>query len=167
MDDSNKPPLLIADEDRDLPSGPIIFPKDPTPAPAAPQVTEAPVPLSEADAPADIPVAATIPKVTPAAEVDQPESFTEKLKDFKVSGITWFKEHKFVGGILILVTFGAVLYFWPLISCALIAQHMLKNTKGTANKTRMYQIVGALFLLAFSIQAIWIVQLAQATSIPH
>ncbi|MBI1863000.1 hypothetical protein HYS00_02685 [Candidatus Microgenomates bacterium] len=172
MDDPNKPPLFIAEEDKDLPQGPIVLPSDPAPAAGEPAMSQAAAeavePASAADAlmpDGDIPVAATLVPPPVADIPDKIPSMVERAMAFKEDGITWFKEHKFLGGILLLLTFGVLIYFWPLITCALAAQHMLNRTTGTAKKIQMYKIVAILLVIAISVQAIWIVQLAQATSI--
>lgn len=169
MDDAVKPPIPAAEDeqDADLPTGPIVLPPDDSP-------DAAPVPAAEdppADTPEEIVPAAPPVVVAPVSTgVKLPEDGSQlsilkhRILALKEDGIEWFKTHKFLGGIFLFLMLGFLLYFWPIITCALVAQHMLKNTSGTVNKSQMYKIVAGLVIVSLSVQAIWIVQLAQAAS---
>lgn len=180
MDDQSKTaPPPIDEKDADLPVVPLVLPPD-EPAPVEPPIPPAEVPPAEAGPTEPQTTEPAEPEIVPEAPVIvvPPEKVPDgappptehlalleyRMQHLKDDGITWFKEHKAIGVVMGLMMFGFLLYFWPLIGCALAAQHMLKNTKGTANKAQMYKVVGILAIIAISIQAIWIVQLAQATT---
>lgn len=159
----------IDEKDADLPTGPIELPKE-TPSTELP-ITEPAVPVAQPPPgePDVVPAAPAVvmapdPKQKPPEDTSTLGILKARLQSFQEDGIAWFKTHKLLGTIILLLTFGFLLYFWPLITCALVAQHMLKNTKGTVNKGQMYKIVAVLLVISLSIQAIWIVQLAQASS---
>lgn len=170
MDNAAKtvPPLLPDDKDADLPWGVITLPDIGTPTATALATSDEPpteTPAADAEVPAAPPIV-----IAPILKNDNvPEdplrlgTLKHRILQAKEGRVGWFKAHKFLGGILLFLMLGVLLYFWPIIACALAAQHMLKNTKGTVNKGRMYKIVAGLALISVSVQALWIVQLAQAT----
>lgn len=130
------------DLERDLPTGPLELPKDSEIEGSAP--------------PPAVPV--------DAIHHSQIERVQERLDALKEQGAEWAKEHRALAVIILVGIIGLLLYFWPIITSALIAQHLLKNTQGTANKMQMYKIIAILFAISLSVQALWIVQLAQAAS---
>lgn len=158
MDDQSKTaPPPIDEKDADLPAVPLVLPPDEPTAPTEPEIVP------------EAPVIVVPPEKVPDTAPPPTEHLAlleYRLLHMKDDGVKWFKEHKAIGVVLGLMMFGFLLYFWPLIGCALAAQHMLKNTKGTANKGQMYKVVGILAIIAISVQAIWIAQLAQATTSP-
>ena len=144
------------EKDDELPTGPIELPPDHTPPLQESVQAAEPAAVEEV-----VPVA-----VKPPVPESQLDILHHRFETFKENGVAWFKAHKFLGAIIILLMLGFLLYFWPLVTSLLIAQHMLKNTKGTANKEQVYKIVAIIFAISLSIQALWIVQLVQATAFP-
>lgn len=149
-------------KDDELPTGPIELPPDPPP-PNGP-VESAETQTREIGAADDEVVPAAPPVVMAQATDSQIDVLRHKLEMLRENGTAWVKTHKFLAVVIILLVLGFLLYFWPIITSMLIAQHMMKNTKGTQNKTQMYKIVAIILVISLSIQALWIVQLAQATS---